>query len=91
MRQAFNDLSLEHKLLLLEDMGVELLSIEHYDHRVYLYAFGDFFVESYQNIDTRDMEIINVCESADLDKFLSRINLPLHKWNLRRSNFFGAL
>jgi hypothetical protein len=90
MRPTFNELSLKHKLLLLEDLGIELMSIEHYDHRIFLYEFNNLFVECYQNIDSREFETIRVCTFNELDKFLSRITLPLHKWNTRRSNFFGS-
>lgn len=71
----FNDLSARDKALLLEDMGVLLCSIEHYDHRVYLYALNSLFIEVYQNIETRIIERIAVASDADLDKFLSQITI----------------
>jgi hypothetical protein len=70
---TFNELSLNNKILLLEDTGIELISIEHYDHRIYLYSFDSFFVEIYVNIETRQVEKILVAKYGDLDKYLSRI------------------
>jgi hypothetical protein len=86
MRATFDNLSLRHKLLLVEDMGTEILSIEYYDHRIHLYAFDSMLVEKYQNIETKAIEKFTVCTNADLDKFLCRITLPLHEWNTRKSN-----
>jgi hypothetical protein len=85
MKSTFDNLSIADKLLLIEDMGTEICSIEYYDHRVHLYSFNNLFVESFQNIETKDIEKIGVCTYADLDKFLSRVTLPLHQWNTRRA------
>jgi hypothetical protein len=89
MRPAFNDLTLENKLLLIEDLGTELLSIEYYDHRIHLYEFNNHLIESYINLETKQIEKMTICEKGDLDKFLTRITLPLHKWNTSRSNYFS--
>lgn len=89
MRPAFDDLSLENKLLLIEDLGNELLSIEYYDHRIHLYEFNNLLIESYVNLETRVIDQMTICEQGDLDKFLMRITLPLHKWNTSRTGYFS--
>ncbi|HYC84231.1 MAG TPA: hypothetical protein VEB86_03375 [Chryseosolibacter sp.] len=75
----FNDLSLRDKALLLDDFGVLLCSIEHYDHRVYLYALNNLFVEAYHNIETKAVDRVTMAEPADLDKFLARISIYNYK------------
>jgi hypothetical protein len=69
----FNDLSNSDKMLLVEDMGIHLSSIEYYDHRIHLYAMNSMLVEVYLNIETKEVERITVAAYSDLDKFLSRI------------------
>jgi hypothetical protein len=71
----FNDLTVKDKLLLIEDFGVQLCSIEFYDHRIFLYALNTLFVEAYLNIETKAVERITIAEYADLDKFLSRVSI----------------
>jgi hypothetical protein len=73
IEKAFNDLSLEHKELLIEDIGIQLISIEYYDFRIHLYAMNTLFVEAYYDIETRKLESIISISFADLDKYLSRI------------------
>jgi hypothetical protein len=73
--RLFNNLALYQKLLLIEDMGVELCSIAHYDHRIHLYAFNDIMIEAFHNIDTHQLEKIVVAEYGDLDKYVSRITI----------------
>jgi hypothetical protein len=79
MKNAFDILSLHDKKLLIEDMAIMVASIEHYDHRINLYALNRLFIEAYQNIDTRIIERITVADSTDLDKFLARITLPYYQ------------
>lgn len=79
MRQTgFNELKLNDKILLIEDLGVELCSIEFYDHRIYLYAFDSLLIEVFKNIETRKVENITVANYGDLDKFITRITLALN-------------
>jgi hypothetical protein len=75
----FNKLSLHQKVLLVDDMGIELCSIEHYDHRIHLFAFNELFIEAYHNIETKQLEKIAVAEYGDLDKYLSRITISTLK------------
>lgn len=72
---SFNDLSMHNKILLVDDLATLVCSIEHYDHRIYLYALNSLFIESFHNIDTGAIEKISTATSADLDKYLSRITL----------------
>jgi hypothetical protein len=69
----FNDLSLEHKNLLMEDIGEFLYSIEYYDHRIHLYTVNNMLVEAYYNIESKQLEKIVEMSYADLDKYLPRI------------------
>jgi len=71
----FNDLTLKDKKLLIEDFGLLLCSIEHYDHRVYLYSMNTHYVEVYENIETRKIDRFTIAEMTDLDKYLSRISI----------------
>ncbi|MBT1703323.1 hypothetical protein [Chryseosolibacter indicus] len=73
---SFNNLSIQDKVLLIEDIGIELCSIEFYDHRIFLYAFDTLLIEIYKNIETKKVESITVASFGDLDKFTSRITLP---------------
>jgi hypothetical protein len=70
---AFNILSLEHKNLLVEDMGQFLFSKEYYDHRIHLYSMNNMFVEAYYNIESKQLDSIVEISYADLDKYLSQI------------------
>ena len=72
---SFNDLSLYNKILLVDDLATLVCSIEHYDHRIYLYTLNSLFIESYHNIDTGEIEKICSAEYTELDKYLSRITL----------------
>jgi hypothetical protein len=74
-KNAFNDLSIDNKSLLLEDMGQELCSIELYDHRVQLFSIYNLLVEVFQNIETREIEKITTADYGNLDKYLMRITL----------------
>jgi hypothetical protein len=73
--QAFDDLTNKDKILLLEDMGDLVCSIEFYEHRIYLFSFNAMFVEVYKNLESGEVERIDSIVLADLDKFLSQITL----------------
>lgn len=76
----FDRLSMHNKTLLIDDMATALGSIVHYDHRIYLYSLNSLFIEAWHNLDTGNVERINVVTYADLDKFLTRIRLqPLQQ------------
>jgi hypothetical protein len=85
----FNELSLYDKVLLIEDVATEVCSIEHYDHRIYLYTLNSLFIEAYHNIETLEIEKIQVALYADLDKYLSRISL--YDLTKKPQRFRGAL
>jgi hypothetical protein len=74
-QDTFNGLSLKNKTLLLEDLGIELCSIEFYDHRIHLYAMDNMLVEVFQNIETREVERITTADYSNLDKYTMRITL----------------
>ena len=74
---------MQHKRVLIEDFATELCSVEYYDHRVFLYELDSFFVEVYQNIDTKQIERITMAEYGDLDKFVSQITLDPSLWRKR--------
>jgi hypothetical protein len=69
----FNELTMVDKAWLMYEFGERLTSLEYYDYRVHLYALNNSFVELYQNIDTRQIERIEVASYQALDKYLSRI------------------
>jgi hypothetical protein len=71
----FNNLSLDHKLLLIEDIGTPVFSMEYYDHRINLYEVNNMFVEEYFNIETKKIDRVDSISYADLDKYLSRITI----------------
>lgn len=73
--KAFDNLKIEDKILLLEDMGEQVFSMEFYEHRIYLFSFNSLFVEVYRNLETGKVESINSITLDDLDKFLSQITL----------------
>ena len=73
--KSFNELSMRDKALLLDDMASLVCSIEHYDHRIYLYTLNSMFIEAYYNLDNGLIEKITTASYSDLDKFLSRITL----------------
>jgi hypothetical protein len=73
--ENFDKLTIENKILLVEDMGDLVCSIEFYEHRIFLFAFNAMFVEAYRNIETDQIEKIHSVSYADLDKFLSRVTL----------------
>jgi len=72
---SFNAMSMNHKRIIVEDYATELCSIEHYDHRIYLYAINDLMIEAYHNIATKEIEKIAVADYKDLDKFLPWITM----------------
>jgi hypothetical protein len=74
-QKTFNELSIKNKTLLLEDIGMELCSIEFYDHRIHLYAMNNMLVEVFQNIETREVERITTADYSNLDKYMMRITL----------------
>lgn len=73
--QAFDQLKTSDKILLLEDMGQLVLSMEFYDHRIFLFSFNSMFIEAYKNLDTGEIEAIKSISVSDLDKFLSHVTL----------------
>lgn len=73
--QAFDNLKTEDKILLLEDMGELVFSMEFYEHRIYLFSFNTMFIEVYRNLESGKIESINSITLDDLDKFLSQITL----------------
>jgi hypothetical protein len=73
--ENFNNLSVEEKMLLVEDMGALVSSIEFYEHRIFLFSFNAMFIEVYRNIDNDTVERIHTADYSDLDKFLTRITL----------------
>jgi hypothetical protein len=73
----FDELPMHDKKVLVNDFATQLCSIEFYDHRIFLYALGPFFIEAYRNIDTQEVETIRVARYKDLDKFLTRVRLQL--------------
>jgi hypothetical protein len=74
-QKTFNELSIHHKSLLLEDLGIELCSIEFYDHRIQLFAMNNLLIEVFQNIETKEIERITTADYGNLDKYLMRIIL----------------
>jgi hypothetical protein len=73
--QAFDNLRTRDKILLIEDMGELVFSMEYYEHRIFLFSFNGMFIEAYKNLETGKLESINSITLADLDKFLSQITL----------------
>ena len=73
--EAFDRLQTSDKILLIEDMGELVFSMEFYEHRIYLFSFNSMFVEAYRNLESGEIESINSITLADLDKFLSQITL----------------
>jgi hypothetical protein len=69
----FDELTLADKYWLIQEYAEYLLSIEHYDYRVSLYALNSHLVEVYKNIDTRIIDKISIAGSSELNKYLSRI------------------
>jgi hypothetical protein len=73
--EAFDNLKTSDKILLIEDMGELVFSMEFYEHRIYLFSFNAMFIEAYKNLETDKFDKINSIGIADLDKFLSQITL----------------
>jgi hypothetical protein len=73
--QSFDNLKISDKILLIEDMGELVFSLEFYEHRIYLYSFNTMFIEAYKNLETEKFEKIHSINLADLDKYLSQITL----------------
>ena len=73
--EAFNKLKTSDKILLIEDMGELVFSMEFYEHRIYLFSFNAMFIEAYKNLETDKFDKINSIGTAELDKFLSQITL----------------
>jgi hypothetical protein len=69
----FDQLAMVDKAWLLDEFGDYLMSIEYYEHRIFLYSFNNSFVELFENIDTRQVEKIETAPYGALDKYLSRI------------------
>ncbi len=81
-KTSFNDLSLEVKHKILGEFASHVLSIEHYDYRVDLFALDSLLIERYQNIETGAVEAIALCGYAGLDKYLSQIMIGRLKKSL---------
>lgn len=79
----FNDLSLELKSKIITEFATPLASIEHYDHRIDLFALNSLLIERFENISTGEIEKIAQAEYADLDKYLSRFVIGNLKKGLR--------
>jgi hypothetical protein len=73
--QSFDNLKISDKILLIEDMGELVFSLEFYEHRIYLFSFNTMFIEAYKNLETEKFEKIHSINLTDLDKFLSQITL----------------
>lgn len=73
--KSFDELSMHNKILLVDDLSTLVCSIEHYDHRIYLYSLNSIFIESYHDIETGAIEKIVTASYSDLDKYLSRVTL----------------
>lgn len=73
--QSFDNLKISDKILLIEDMGELVFSLEFYEHRIYLFSFNTMFIEAYKNLETGEFEKIHSITLAELDKFLSQITL----------------
>ncbi|HEY0742551.1 MAG TPA: hypothetical protein VGD40_13845 [Chryseosolibacter sp.] len=73
--EAFDRLKTSDKILLIEDMGDLVLSMEFYDHRIFLFSFNSMFVEARKNLETGEIEAINSISLSDLDKFLAQVTL----------------
>lgn len=73
--EAFDNLKTSDKILLIEDMGELVFSMEFYEHRIFLFSFNAMFIEAYKNLETDKFDKINSIGIADLDKFLSQITL----------------
>jgi hypothetical protein len=73
--QSFDNLKISDKILLIEDMGELVFSLEFYEHRIYLFSFNTLFIEAYKNLETDEFEKIHSITLADLDKFLSQVTL----------------
>ena len=69
----FNDLSLEQKQLLIEDLAIQIFSMEYYDHRIHLYSLNGLMIEAYYNIESKALDKIETVSYQNLDKYLSRI------------------
>ena len=73
--QAFDNLKTSDKILLIEDIGQLVFSLEFYEHRIYLVSLNSMFIEVCRNLETGKIERINSITLEDLDKFLSQITL----------------
>ena len=73
--QAFDNLKTSDKILLIEDMGQLVSSLEFYEHRIYLLSLNSMFIEVYRNLESGKIEKIKTMTLDDLDKFLAQITL----------------
>jgi hypothetical protein len=71
----FNNLTMVDRAWLIYDFGEFLMSIEYYDYRINLYSLNSQFIEMFQNIDSRQIEKIQIASYNGLDKYLDRILL----------------
>ena len=69
----FNELTLVDKAWLVSEFGELVMSIEHYDHRIFLYSLNCHFIELHRNIQSRQIDKICIAGYKELDKYLSRI------------------
>lgn len=70
---AFNGLPVSRQLGILNDFSILVHSMEYYDHRINLHSLGSYFIEVYEDLETRRIEKIRVASYSDLDKYLSQI------------------
>lgn len=61
------------KVWLTYEFGELLTSMGYYEYRVHLYTLNWQFIELYQNIDTWQIERIEIANYNALDKYLGRI------------------
>lgn len=85
-KKEFNELNLTDKQLLIEGYGTKILSIEHYDHRINLYALNNLLIEEFLRIEDKMVERIEMCDKSALDKYLPRIILPYQLLTDRRGH-----
>lgn len=77
----FNELAMPDRAWITYEFGDFLISIEYYDHRIFLFSLHSQFIELYQNIDTRQIEKIEAVPYRALDKYLNRILIGTFKRN----------
>ena len=72
--KTFNDFNLRLKGDILKLQACYLLTINHDDQKIKLYAWDTLFIEQYSNSEGR-LTRIRIVEDAQMDKFLKAIDL----------------